>query len=435
MTLPTQAVSALPVQRVHLTALEWHPDQIRMRLSRLEYRGSAYYGPALAAAVPGATPVRRLDYEILPEQGGVPERRAVWLLEGDGGGDGWQRPSKLSPEDRHWAEQALTPDPPRRPLWQRRGGWAELLSWLDAELLEQGLTRRGVPQVLKDWGISFLARVDTDHGTVYLKAVPDFFRAEVGVTAALGRELAGAAARLLAADTGRGLMLLEHAGEVLHNGASGWFTPPPDAPAWTEADSHALMRHLAQVQRGAEGQPWLRELPDHGPEWVLGHLPRLLGGPLFLIGEPGGLTPEEGEALSALRPRLEAALERLAASPVPRTLGHGDLHEGNVARHQGRFTLLDWSDASRTHPFLDGAVPYLVPAAHRLEAADAYLAAWSELLPLSELRQLMQDGVLAGELYRVLGITEGIQPHVGDGDWHTEHLEHFRALLRRAAPA
>ena len=423
-----------PVQQVYLTALELHPDGERFRLTTADYRGNAFFGPALAAVVPGTTPLRRLEDDVLPDQDGLPQCRAVWLLEGDGEGDGWLILDDLPVEARVWARAALAPDPERRPHWQRRGGWAALMAWLDTELAAQGLERQGVPQVRKDWGISFLARVDTRSGAVYLKAVPDFFLREVAVTCALQHQRPGAAAPLLAADTARSLMLMRDAGVPLENGASGRAPPSPQGSGWTMGDSCALVRHLAGVQRDAETLPLLRTLPDHGPEWVLGHLPALLDGSLFLTGRPEGLTVEEGWQLLALRPRLEMALKRLAASPVPRTLGHGDLHGGNVVRAGDAFTLLDWSDACLSHPFLDGGPQYLVPEHQRAEAADAYLEAWAGLLPLPDLRALLRDGTLAGELYRVLGYTENIQPNVAadDHDWDTGHLYHFRALLRLA---
>jgi len=253
-------------------------------------------------------------------------------------------------------------------------------------------------------------------------------------TCALQQERSGAAAPLLAADTVRGLMLFRDAGVPLENGASGRAAPSPQEFGWKMNDSRALMRHLAGMQREAEALHLLRTLPDHGPEWVLGHLSTLLDGSRFLTGRPGGLTPAEGRQLQEMRPRLEAALKRLAVSPVPRTLGHGDLHAGNVVRRGDSFTLLDWSDVSLSHPFLDGGPQYLVPEVHCAEASDAYLEAWAGLLPLPDLRTLLRDGVLAGELYRALGYTEGIQPHVADDDhdWDTGQLVHFRALLKLA---
>jgi Phosphotransferase enzyme family len=438
MSQPESALFEHGSQPVELTALELHPDGKRLRLTRATYSGSVFYGPALAAAVPGATPIRRLSYEVQAEGG----RKAIWLLESDGRGEGWQEPAELplpsdpTAEVQSWVMQALAPETEGRPHWQRRGGWVAMLAWLDAELHEQGRERLGLPQVLKDWGISFLMRVQTADGPVYLKALPDFFLAEVWVTCTLWRELPGAAAPVLAANTERGLLLLADAGEPLIETCSGWFTPPADAEDWTPEDSAALMQHLARIQRRAEKQPWLGRLPDHGPEWVLGHLPKLLAGPLFRTEKKDGLNPDEVAALLALRPRLESVLEHLIASPIPRTLGHGDLHKGNVLRQGHIFTLLDWSDASLTHPFLDCGPQYLVPEVQRPAAEIVYLQAWTEFLPLPELQSLLQGGLLAGELYRVLGYTENIQPFVyaddWDDDWNGAHLHHFRALLKLA---
>ena len=428
-------MSQPPERQIALIALESHPDGDHWRVTEVEYSGgSALYGPALAALFPNALPVRRLNQAVLPGLEGESWHRAVWQLEGDGTGQGWRLPETLPTDLQPALHLALAPDPASRPLWQRRGGWAALMGWLDDELAAQELQRLGVPQVIKDWGISFLARVNTQGGAVYLKAVPDFFLREVAVTCALQHLLPGAAAPLLAADTRLGLMLLASAGHVLDDEQPDWFDLSTDSRTWTLDDSRAVLRHLARIQRGAEGLPLLASLPDHGPEWVLGQLPELFAGPLFLLGHPDGLTPAEAEALLALRPQLEAALARLACSPVPRTLGHGDLHEGNVLRQGDAFTVLDWSDASVSHPFLDGAARYLVPKRHREGAADAYLEAWSGLLPLGDLRDLLRDGALAGEVYRALGYTRGIQVHVADDEWQTAHLGHFRALLRLAAP-
>ena len=414
---------------VELTALELHPDGHRLRLTHAEYAGSAFYGPTLAELLPGATPIRRLSHEVFADEGGRHLRRAVWLLESDGHGDGWHTPARLPEDSQPWIQAALTPEPARRPHWQRRGGWAALLAWLDTELDAQGWARLAVPQVLKDGGISFLARVETTAGRVYLKTLPDFFRAEVGVTCALWHGLPGGAAPVLAADSVRHLLLLRDAGEPLSWASS---SDPRSEPGWTLDDSHALMRHLAAVQRGAESLPLLAGLPDHGPEWVLGHLPIVFSPGACRTGEPGGLSAEEAGQFLALRPWLEAALHRLAASPIARTLGHGDLHEGNGLRLGANFTLLAWSDASLSHPFLDGGPQYLVPHDHRREVAETYLEAWAEILPLPELRLLLRDGQLAGELYRALGYLLGIQLHVApdDHDWEGAHLYHFRALLR-----
>ena len=236
---------------------------------------------------------------------------------------------------------------------------------------------------MKHWQISLLWRVPTQGGDVYFKAVPDFFAREVTVTARLATEVPGAAPPVLAADTGRGFLLLDGCG------AAG-------------GDPEAALRQLARVQRAT--RPLLPELKlrGRGPAYLLARLDALLSDASLHADEhgphPDALTPAEAATLRARRPKLEAALERLRVSPIPLTLGHGDLHGGNVTTRGEQVTLLDWSDASLTHPFLDANPAYLFPDgsdpdAAVLEAArDAYLREWSDLAPPDELRALHADG-------------------------------------------
>ncbi|GGS29660.1 phosphotransferase [Deinococcus knuensis] len=323
------------------------------------------------------------------------------------------------PDDlRELADAARTPT---RTPWFGPHWHADALSWLDGELAAQGRSRTGDPVVLKHWQISLLWRVPTSGGPVYFKAVPDFFAREVTVTARLATEVPGAAPPVLAADTGRGFLLLDGCG------AAG------GAP-------EAALRQLARVQRAA--RPLLPELKlrGRGPAYLLARLDALLSDASLHADEhgphPDALTPAEAATLRARRPELEAALERLRVSPIPLTLGHGDLHGGNVTTRGEQVTLLDWSDASLTHPFLDANPAYLFPDgtdpdAAVLEAArDAYLREWTDLAPPDELRALHADAMLAGEVYRALGYADGIQGAVEDRrEWRGAHLWHLRRLL------
>ncbi|MFT2720080.1 phosphotransferase [Deinococcus sp. A31D244] len=312
-------------------------------------------------------------------------------------------------ELRELADAARTPT---RTPWFQAHWHAGALAWLDGELAAQGRSRLGDPVVLKHWQISLLWRVPTQGGDVYFKAVPDFFAREVTVTARLATEVPGAAPPVLAADTGRGFLLLDGCGE------SG-------------GDPEAALRQLARVQRAT--RPLLPELKlrGRGPAYLLARLDALLSDASLHADEhgphPDALTPTEAATLRARRPELEAALERLRVSPVPLTLGHGDLHGGNVTTRGEQVTLLDWSDASLTHPFPDGSDPD--PAV--LEAArDAYLREWTDLAPPDELRALHADALLAGEIYRALGYADGIQDAVEDRrEWRGAHLWHLRRLL------
>lgn len=428
-----------PTLRTTLHAVIAHPDGGRVaavggRLPSAVVTENTFVGCGLTNAFPALAPwlapLRRLGFVRLPtDPDGTLVRESVWQLDPvtDVSGVEWVTPGALPEREQAWAEVALAPIPDLRPDFARPGWAAGALAWLDGELREQGLTRAGWPEPLKHWGISALWRVPLGEGDpLYLKAVPTFFAREVPVTCLLSREIPGAAPPVLAADTGRNLLLLAHAGEV-----------PGEAE-----DGTTLAAHLAWVQRASLPMlPELRALglPDHGPEWVASLLPELLRDEHLMVGEEEGLTPDEAASLRALEPRVREACARLAASPLPRVAGHGDLHRWNAVQGgEGHWTLLDWSDASVTHPFLDADPAYLAPegaGTDTLEAVEtAYLSAWTDLLPLSELRALLREARLVGEVYRALGYTHAINLHLEDrAGWRAAHIEHLRGLLLRAA--
>ncbi|CAM3607181.1 aminoglycoside phosphotransferase family protein [Deinococcus frigens] len=424
--------SASPTLRRETTLTLLFTRGEEVALHSLTTAQTSYYGANVLEAAREAglsgTLLRRLYFKYFGEVAGVRRAESVWHLEAaDGLELDWQPISGLPQRERAWVDTAHSP--PGNAPWMRPGWHAAALAWLDAELAAQGWTRQGQagqPSVLKHGQISVLWRVDTSGGRVYFKAVPDFFRREVEVTPLLARELPGAAPSVLAADTRRGFLLLRDAGEE------------NDTP-----DLSAVMRHLAGIQRAS--LPLLDgwALRDRGPDHVLSWLDRLLSDATLLTGQEGGFTPGEAERLRSHAPELEAALRRLSASPLPCTLGHGDLHGGNVVERGGRFTFLDWSDVCVTHPFLDASPAYFLGFGEmddlgesQLEAlaaaTAAYLHAWTDFAPLEELRALFNDALTAGELLRALGYVDGIQPAVQDKtEWHGAHLEHLRRALTR----
>ncbi|MDV6374400.1 phosphotransferase family protein [Deinococcus arenicola] len=411
-----------PRRETTLTLLFTRGEEVA--LHTLTTDQTSYFGANVLEVAPmPAVLLRRLHFKYFGEVDGVRRAESVWYLQaaGDVGLD-WQPACELSGQQRAWAEATRTA--PGNMPWMHAGWHAGALAWLDAELAAQGHLRQGQPTVLKHGQISVLWRVQTSGGQVFFKGVPDFFRREVEVTPLLARELPGAAPPVLAADTRRGFLLLADAGKENE-------TP----------DLGAVMRHLARVQRDSLPHLGGWALRGRGPEYVLGWLENLLSNDTLLIGQEDGFTPAEAECLRSQRPQLEAALRRLSASPLPRTLGHGDLHGGNVVGWGGQFTLLDWSDVCLTHPFLDANPAYflgfgVVDSPNESQrgaitaATDAYLHAWTDCAPLPELRALFADALKVGELFRALSYVDGIQPAVEDKtEWHGAHLDHLRRLL------
>jgi len=91
------------------------------------------------------------------------------------------------------------------------------------------------------------------------------------------------------------------------------------------------------------------------------------------------VSPETAERLRARMPEVEQRLARLAASPLPATVEHNDLHDGNVFSRDGRARILDWGDAALAHPF------FTLTVEEDPSAREAYLEPWAERYPRERL--------------------------------------------------
>ena len=57
-------------------------------------------------------------------------------------------------------------------------------------------------------------------------------------------------------------------------------------------------------------------------------------------------------------PRFAELCDELAAYDVPETIQHDDLHHANLYEHCGCVRVLDWGDASISHPFASLVVTF-----------------------------------------------------------------------------
>lgn len=114
------------------------------------------------------------------------------------------------------------------------------------------------------------------------------------------------------------------------------------------------------------------------------------------IDLPEGLTTAEHEQLLGEADKVADLCAQLMASPVPQSIHHGDLHDGNIFMHKGRYTFFDWGDASATHPFFSLRTAFVsventlglsegAPDFDRLR--DAYLEPWTQFERRSRLKQ------------------------------------------------
>jgi aminoglycoside phosphotransferase (APT) family kinase protein len=99
------------------------------------------------------------------------------------------------------------------------------------------------------------------------------------------------------------------------------------------------------------------------------------------------LAATEVERLRGFAPRFAKLSEELAAHGLPAAVQHDDLHQRNAFLDGGRPRIVDWGDASLSHPFVSIVAPFrFLEEGNGLSPADpwfarlrgAYLEPWGE---------------------------------------------------------
>lgn len=181
--------------------------------------------------------------------------------------------------------------------------------------------------------------------------------------------------RVLACDAARGWLLTADAGtsfEQLGN--------PPEL--WLQ-----LLPRYAELQRYA--QP-----PSTLPDRTLSRWPELyddLAGSALPLEEP------ECEHLRRFAPRFAELCVELAAHALPAAVQHDDLHFKNAFVDGDCLRIVDWGDASLSHPFVSLVVTFRFLEERNglgprdpwfAKLRDAYLEPWGEgLVPAFELAE------------------------------------------------
>ena len=185
-------------------------------------------------------------------------------------------------------------------------------------------------------------RVPLADGVAWFKACAPVQAFEPRLTAELFHRWPDRVVEVLGSDVKRAWLLLADAGSPV-----GVFGNPPEA--WL-----AALPPYAELQRG-EAAHAAEHLAHGVPDLRLATLPARYD-ELLRLELP--LERDELQRLRHFAPRFAELCDELAACDVPETIQHDDLHHANRYRDRSRFRVLDWGDASISHPFASLVVTF-----------------------------------------------------------------------------
>ncbi len=274
--------------------------------------------------------------------------------------------------------------------------WRETaVVWVDERLAEAGLERVGEAEQTRVRPWATVLRVPVRDGAVWFKAAGPGTAFEVPLYALLARTVPAHVLTPIAADPDRGWILLPDGGPAL-----------PDRAAGAEL-IEGLVAALVQYGRVQ------RELEPHVEAMLAAGVPDM---------RPAAMPARFGEALeaasggdaatlrriAAMEPVVRGWCERLAASPLPPSLDHNDLHPRNVlVDDAGAMRYYDWGDSVVAHPFAAMLVPLGLVREGLGEAGlprarNAYLEVFSDRAPREELAETLAVACHVAKIARAL---------------------------------
>jgi len=280
------------------------------------------------------------------------------------------------------------------------------VEWIDAHV-----ARTGEVEVIRERPWSTVLVAPTADGPVWMKVAGTGTAFEVPLYALLARVVPDDVLVPIALDVERSWLLLPDGGTPLGEAGAG-----PDEVIAALVEYGRLQRALA---------PHADELLALG---VQDMRPAVMPARFEqALAAAGRELPE----VAALAPQVGEWCERLAASPLPASLDHNDLHPWNILAGPRYY---DWGDAVLAHPFAAMFVPlgYLQHVhgdAVLAQARDAYLAGFGDP---AELGDTLELACRVAKIARALTWARAIEAGGGDvdPDWADAPAETLEGLLR-----
>lgn len=270
----------------------------------------------------------------------------------------------------------------------------EAEAWIHDRAQDAGRRLSGPIEQLRVRPWSTQLVVATDRGRLWFKANCPSMRFEAGLHELLARLAPEDVAPPLAIDVSRGWILTADRGQTLGD------SHDPGLDDWRAvvAGTARLQRRLADH----EAEVLATGVPDCRPETVPDRFDRVVERLAVLPADhPSHLDDVTRGELEARRAQVVDAAAALAASPVPATVQHGDLHPWNTFTDLKVFDFgdLQWAAAPEVLQ-----VPYGWSTRETQLAwdpvLDAYLEVWSDLLDHRALRTLVEASVFTHAVNR-----------------------------------
>lgn len=324
-------------------------------------------------------------------------------------------------------------------LWSTARWRSAAVAWADTQLRAAGLERTGeaTQPHLRPWGT--VLRIPTSGGVHWLKAPGPQNTFEIGLYQLFAELCPDRTLTALAADAEQGWILLPDGGPVIGDSAQG--------ADLVDALQEALPRY-ARLQRDLSphvGRLLRIGVTDMRPE----EMPRRFEQALDVVGAYVERHGDEADRqahrdIAAMREAFGSWCAELAASPVPASLDHGDLHPWNIfvstASRGGRTAFYDWGDSVVTHPFASmlvvlGVVRQFLgiadeaPAIQRIR--DAYLEVFADLAPAHVLAHDLELACRVAKVTRTLTWDRSLraQGYEEAGDFGRAPLDTLKSLL------
>lgn len=288
--------------------------------------------------------------------------------------------------------------------WTTSAWRDEAYAWIERILQQQGLTRTGEIEQPRIRFWSTQLTVPTDAGRLWFKENCPGQAFEAGLVEVLADVVPDHVVAPVAVEPERGWLLTLDAGTTLRSVGGGIDLWERLAANWADLQRRVADHADRLVAAGTPSQP-----PVDLPTLVAERVEELAALPVDDLGHLGA---DDAARLRSALPTIERWAEQVAATGLPMSLDHNDLHSGNAfapRADEEHLRFFDFGDSVVGHPFCSLLIPLNV-LAHELSTGaddprlrrvvDAYLEVWSDLADPATLRAAVAPARQLGRVNR-----------------------------------